>query len=284
MFREACQIAWLLLPFVAVAAVGHGQDFLAEGERLLQANQPAEALVFLEASLGQGATSQRLFLYLGLAYYATGRLDRALTMFQRGLALPGDQRQTLHFNIGNVLMAQAKYAEAEASFDQALGLDPRDGDSYLNRANVRLIRQNYAGALEDYVQVLTLQPSNPQRSEISRLVELLRSHVAAVEEAARLAEARRLAQLAREEEERQEAARQAALREEERRRAEEQARLEEERRRAEEQARIEAENRRREELLARIRESLERAAQETRNLQATEGSIKKTEEELDLAD
>lgn len=279
-----CQIAgflWLLLLMPNVAVFS--QDFFGEGEKLLLENKPTEALVYLEASLGQGAVSEKLYLYLGLAYYATGQRELARTMFQRGLEFKGPLAAAFHFNLGNIDMGAGEHAEAEASYTQALALAPRDGDVYLNRANTRLVMENYQGALEDYIQVLALQPQNPQRAEIIRLTDLLRSHLVAQEEAARRAEAERLAQAAREEEARKEAERIAAIQEEERRQAEIARLAEEERVRQEEAARIAEENRQREELLAKIRESLARAAEETQNLQAGEGDIDNTQEELDLA-
>lgn len=280
MISRWCQIAAL---GGALTAAAQATDFLSEAERLLSQNKPGEAVTYLEATLGQGRLSQRLFLYLGTAYHALGQNDRAVAMFERGLELRGELKAALLYNLGSVSMARRDYEKAEAYLSRALELDERDGDAYLNRANVRLIRENYEGALNDYLQVLALQPDNPQRAQILRLTELLRAHLAAVREAQMRAEAERLAQLAREEEARREAERLAALQEEERRRQEELARQEEERRRQEEERRLAEENRRREELLARIRESLARAAEEARNLQAPEGSIRKTEEELDLA-
>lgn len=283
MFKKGCQIGFFLM-VVLKAGATPSTDFLAEGEKLLLQNKPQEALTFFEASLGQGQASQKLFLNLGTAYYALGQLERAKTMFDRGLQLPGELTQTLLFNLGNVMMAQRKYKEAEENFTKALTLDAQDGDVYLNRANTRLIQQNYQGALDDYLQVLALQPQNPQRPQIMRLTDLLQAHLASIREAERLAEAQRLAQIAREEEARREAQRIAAIQEEERKRAEELARLEAERRQQEEAQRLAEENRRREELLARIRESLARAAEETKNLSASEGQIKKPHEELDLAE
>ncbi|GEM_PF-2014000 len=284
MNTKSCQIlglgvSLLILPLMAVFA----QSFLLDGEKLLLANKPAEALVFLEASIGQGQVSEKLYLYLGLAYAATNQPEKAAQMFRRGLEFKGELASSLYYNLGNVEMSSGKYPEAEGEYSSALSLTPRDGDVFLNRANVRLVRENYQGALDDYLQVLAIQPQNPQRLEIIRLTELLRGHLVAQADAVRRAEAEKLAEIARAEEARREAERIAAIEDAQRREAEQARNAEEERLRIAEAARIAEENRRREELLAKIRESLARASEETQNLHAGEGNVESTQEELDLA-
>jgi tetratricopeptide (TPR) repeat protein len=70
---------------------------------------------------------------LGLYFERRGDLDRAATEYRAALE-QAPTNSWLHFNLGNVYLAQKKPAAAVASYQRALALDPNNADIYNNLA------------------------------------------------------------------------------------------------------------------------------------------------------
>lgn len=73
------------------------------------------------------------FLFAGLLQSITGDLTTAIETLQRGTECEMGPLDLIHFEIGNVLRAQAKFPEAQAAYEQALRIDPK-----LNTATIAL--------------------------------------------------------------------------------------------------------------------------------------------------
>jgi len=248
-----------------------GQNHLERGEKLLQENKPDQALVFLQAGLESQGPSQKLYHYISLSHQALDQKAQALEAIEKALALQGELSYLLEYNRGNILFQMGDYPGAEQSFTRSLSQAPGLHANVLNRANSRLNMGDYSGSLADYVLFQDLEPSNPQKAQIDEVIALLRAQLASEEERARLAEAERLAQIAREKAEEERKAAQA-----------EAARLEAERLAALEAERAAEEQRRREELLARIRGSLEGAGEDSQSLREGAQEIEDFEDEFTL--
>lgn len=317
------------LPFLLMVCVLAGQagglfavNFLQEGEKNLQNDKPREALVYLEAALGEGPPSEKLLLYLALAYERTNLREEAKKMLKRGIALAGPQQYLFHYNLGGLEFGDGDFQAAAADFSEAARLRPSFADAVLNRANSRLSLQDWSGASEDFKRYLVLAPENSQKDKIEELLRRLAGRAAAEEEAKKLALAQKAAEEAKkkqlEEEKAAEAARLAAeaekkrqadaeaarLAEEKRKQDElEKARLAEEARKLEEQRQAEAEKarlaeaqrqaeeaaklaaaeaQRQAELLAKIKTSLLGASEDSEKLSTGTAGIKKPEEEFTL--
>lgn len=246
-------------------------DFLAEGEKQLSLNNPTKALTYLEAAVAQGEPSERLLLNLGLAYERLGQKAEARKAFRQGADLLGTLQKVFLLNLGISLSAAKDWAGAEAAYSEALGVDPAFSEAFLNRANTRLSSQAWASAAEDYRAYQAAAPDNPQKEKIDQLLPLL-------DQAALDAEAMKLAEETRKKKEQE--ARIAAAEAE----AAEAERLEaaaEAQRLADEEAAA-AERQKQEEILARIRESLAGASDDSKTLSTGQSGVKSDDGEFSL--
>jgi len=222
-------------------------------------NRPREAATILEQVIDSEPVNGRAYLYLALSYEQLSMYDRAISTLQRAETVPGVDRGTIRFNIGNNYVHLGDVERAHAAYTASLEANPAAVDPYLNRANVNVTREAFDDAIDDYTTVLGLAPDHPQRPQIERMIALLQDHI----EQARLAaeeEARRLA-------------------EEQRLREEEEAR-----RLAEEQRRREEAEARRKALLDNVLDSIRTSVDDTENLSAGNEDLDTLDEEFDIAD
>lgn len=244
---------------------------MAEGEKQLSLDNPAKALTYLEAALAQGSPDERLLLNLGLAYQRTGKSADARRTFRQGADLGGPGRKTFLFNCGVSSFLAQDWSAAETVYTELLTEDPAYAQALLNRANTRLNLQNWAGAAEDYRAYQTASPENPQKQKIDQVLALLDQTVVDVA-AAKLAEETRK----KNEAEAQKALAEAA----EADRAKAEAKAAAQKQAAE--AAAEAERLKQEEVLARIRESLAGAADDSKALSTGPSGVKADDSEFTL--
>lgn len=125
-WRSAC--AALLL----VAGAGcqpTGERALIEGDKLLSASRPAEAIPLLERAvetLPQNATAMNR---LGLAYQYAGRLDDARKQYLRALKADQNLFEAQH-NLGILFFQMENWIEAERCLRIWLGRHPEDLDAW----------------------------------------------------------------------------------------------------------------------------------------------------------
>lgn len=179
---RTCFLSAILALVAASTAFAGPQE---EGERLFLENRPKEALPLLEAGLRLAPESEKLWLYLGMAYQQVGKQEDAISTLRKGLQKSGQYRHLFLFNIGNCYMATGRSAFAEATYSEAIAIDPSFAPAYLNRANARVNLGRIMDAAGDYRLYLSLDPASPQRREIERFLSLAESMAAAEE--ARLA-------------------------------------------------------------------------------------------------
>lgn len=101
------------------------------------------------------------------AYVARGRLkaeqaDTVGAMADLDHALELSNKQAYAYVIrASLLMASPDgYEKAEADISEAIRLEPKEGDLYVNRAFLRYNRDDYFGAMADYDYAITLDPLN----------------------------------------------------------------------------------------------------------------------------
>ena len=86
---------------------------------------------------------------LGITLVEMGRLKEALACFNESLRLMPDLKGA-YDGLGVALTKQAKFPEAVASFEQAIGREPQQGDSHLNRAIVWLLQGDWERGWPEY--------------------------------------------------------------------------------------------------------------------------------------
>ena len=293
----------ILLLFSEVPAL-QAQNSFARGEELFMQNRPQEALSYLEAAIAEDPAHVQAFLYLGIVYLQMNRLDDAIAIYTRILPRGGIETARIAFNLGNAYFMKGDPVLARQYFTMAIETNPAFASAYLNRANTLVRTGDLADAIIDYEMYLSLQPSSPQREQVTRLIAFIREEFVAeeqrriiAEEAARaeaerlealaIAEAERLEALARAEAERieAEAERLAAEARAEAERVAAAARAEAERVAAEARAeaeRLAVEAERRRLLLLAVSESIQAAVEGTTGLSVGGEQVQDFESEFEL--
>lgn len=255
---RACVVGVTLLVLSAIPGYAEqpaGRTSFERAERYFLEDKPAEARDLFEEVLRDHPENARIYLYLGIVYEQLGNYRQAIEIMTEGLGIPGAAREMLLFNIGNNYLRLENREKAIEFYGRVLDENPRFAQAYLNRANLRVRERVYQEAVEDYRTYLRLEPRTSQRSEIERMIALLRD----------------------------------TLEEEERFAAEEQRRLEqeriaEERRRIEEEQRRLAAEQRRRELLDSVLDSLGGSGREGRSVSAPSEDIMDMDDTFDIAD
>ena len=148
-------------------------DSFEDGALLFSRNKPKEAIVLFEQALQSANTDPLVYNYLGLSYYQTGQMQKALETFLSGTQKDGTNKRVLYYNAGNTAFAMGLLLEAENYFSLSSVADPFNAQVYLNRANTRLKLQKLSDAADDYNNYIRLNPLSPQADEIRKLLLLL---------------------------------------------------------------------------------------------------------------
>jgi tetratricopeptide (TPR) repeat protein len=94
-------------------------DLLAEGQSLLNANQPEQALQCFEAALAVEPGHAEALIKKGGALERLGRLDEAITCYDR--AIEADGSMTIaYLHKGGLFNRMARYDEAMQCYEKAL--------------------------------------------------------------------------------------------------------------------------------------------------------------------
>jgi len=177
MLKKVTMIGVLLF----FAAFCYGQSNLARGEELMMQNNPAQAVAFLERALAENPSNVTVSLYLGIVYEQLNRSDEAIAIYRRALPTAGNMSANVANNLGNVYFSRGNTDLAEQFYTQAIGFNSVFSNAYLGRANTRIKNGQLMNAVADYEQYLTLEPRSPQRENIERLVNLIRTDIATAE-------------------------------------------------------------------------------------------------------
>jgi tetratricopeptide (TPR) repeat protein len=98
-------------------------------------------------------------LAAGQAAQDQKRFDEAIRIYNRVIAMSPNQPRIAalaHFRIGNVLMAQGKFGNAQAAFERAVTLNPSDAESYNNLGEALGELKQYPRALESFNRAISL--------------------------------------------------------------------------------------------------------------------------------
>lgn len=174
-------LALLAFPSPRLSADGAAQtgSLFSQGESLFREDRPKEAAPILERAVLEPQVDERAWLYLAACYEELGRYDDAVNVLRKGSGQSVRFRHLFFYNMGNEFVLLGKNSFADEMYGQALAANASFAPAYLNRANVRIILQNYPGASQDYTTYLTLEPSTPQRANIEALLEKLQGDLAA---------------------------------------------------------------------------------------------------------
>jgi tetratricopeptide (TPR) repeat protein len=96
---------------------------------------------------------------LGTALVQEGRMDEAITQFQKALAInPNDEKA--HNNLGNILLQMGRVDEAILHFQKALQISPDLAAAHLNLGNALMIKGRVDEAIAHFQHVLQIKSDN----------------------------------------------------------------------------------------------------------------------------
>ena len=115
--------------------------------------------------LQQQPQDARTYYNRGLAFFAQGATEQAITDYQQALAyavplnatpLNSMEMSNLYNDLGVAYLVNAQLEQAIVALDQAIALDNQDPRAYFNRGCVCHRQGNYAAALKEFERVLAL--------------------------------------------------------------------------------------------------------------------------------
>ncbi|MFP4375642.1 MAG: tetratricopeptide repeat protein [Spirochaetales bacterium] len=179
-----------------MAGIATASELFEQGTDAFLYNRPDEAAQIFERVLDTEPSNGDAYLYLAMSYEQLQMHEKAVTTLRRAESVPGIDRGTVRFNIGNNLLKLGQVQDAVSAYGSAIDLDPFGHAAFLNRANAYVQMTEYDAALSDYRTVLRLEPEHQQRPRIERMIALLEreidaARIAAEEERRRAEEAER---------------------------------------------------------------------------------------------
>jgi tetratricopeptide (TPR) repeat protein len=127
---------------------------------LHRAGRLADAELVFADVLRVNPTDFEVLHLQGVIAHETGRHVRAVELIGSAIALRATP--AAHLSLGGALMALGRYAEAVASYEAALSLQPHLAEAYNNRGIALQQLQRSVEALESFDRALALQPESAE--------------------------------------------------------------------------------------------------------------------------
>lgn len=148
------------------------ESTLSKGQRLFMENKPDDAIIWLELALGEDTGNKNIYNYLGIAYEQTGKNQKAIDIYNRGLDYAGNLKSQFLTNIANNMVILGNYDSAINFYSKAM-VSEYNGDALRNRAGEYLRKQLFDEALQDYKEYIIVEVDPYQGEDIKRLINLL---------------------------------------------------------------------------------------------------------------
>jgi protein O-GlcNAc transferase len=124
-----------------------------------QAGNLAQAERYYRQVLENDSHAAHAHSNLGLLLCAQSKTAEAIGFFQQACRLAPNYLNA-HLNLGSALAEQGQYAEAMASFQHALGINPNDADAHYNMGKVFFKLEQYAEAADCFRHVVHTNPNH----------------------------------------------------------------------------------------------------------------------------
>ncbi len=148
---QAARKALAVMPTHGLANACLGQLALARGRK----SDSAEAMGFFQAAVKGDPLSLNAWTQLAAGYELAGDTNSTVSALRQMLVI-APTNQPLRDLAFKKFLSYGRIEEAEQVADEGLRIDPGNLDMYELRANARIFRENYTGALEDLEQIVTL--------------------------------------------------------------------------------------------------------------------------------
>jgi len=117
-------------------------------------------IVFWENLAEQYPRNTMVHVRLGESYRTKGRMDRAVTEFQRALRINPANTEA-HLDLGLCYLRQRKFSLAETEFRIVVSLEPRCAFAYNNLGCIRAQTGRYAESTDYFIKAIELEPGYP---------------------------------------------------------------------------------------------------------------------------
>ena len=131
---------------------------LHAGRNALAAKRPADGIAPLSRLVARNPQNLPALMTLASCFQQAGRLDEAIGVHRRALALYPNSAVTWK-NLGGALAAQKKKDEARAAFEKALALAPEDADALHELSRLAFERSDFAAAERYLARELAVRPA-----------------------------------------------------------------------------------------------------------------------------
>jgi tetratricopeptide (TPR) repeat protein len=150
-----------MISFIPVASQAQKQKAPAESAqakraRLLVAKGDlVAAIAVCDEAIKINPASAEMYLKRGIAFRLQGALDKAIEDFDKATTLdPASTRNDrvvaqAYGNHGQVHLTNLRPEDAIVDFEKALKIDPVDSRPYFDRAEARILLEDFAGAITD---------------------------------------------------------------------------------------------------------------------------------------
>ena len=145
-------------------------NFLAEnivGSTLMDQGQAELALPHFQAARAMNPSDPSPYMYIGAYDQKNGKLQDAIAQYQQTIALTNDAvqrnlwlRSTTFARLGSVYRQLGEFGQARQSFQQALEINPNDGQVWLALGIVTQLSGDPSGAVQAYSRAVKIQPSD----------------------------------------------------------------------------------------------------------------------------
>lgn len=149
-----------------LAGCGSSGTQTAEAMQLVQELNYKEALAGFEAASQAGENERLIARGQGIAYMGLADYENAIACFETALSSSSGFVQNVDYDLNYYLAAayakSGQLEKAEEVYNAILALKS-DEEAYFLRGNVRLERNNYEGAKEDFDKVISMDGNNYDR-------------------------------------------------------------------------------------------------------------------------
>jgi len=113
-------------------------------------------------AVAKSPTKDRAFAILANALERKHEYDEAVFYYMQTLNLSPRNADEIHYNLGNVLIAQGKINEAVEHFNTAVSLNPDAAPIRLNLAYALSVQGNYIAAYNELQELIKIHPEEPR--------------------------------------------------------------------------------------------------------------------------
>ena len=158
MFYKFFFIAFLSFFCTACQNKNNTENLLAEAKNLLVKGDFKTAIALLEQATAQDETNADAWNMLGVAYYETKNLEKAVAFFNKAIK-NNNQNYKYFYNRANAQREQKLLLESLEDYNLALTLEKSNADIYFNKAVVLADLNRKKEAISVFKECLQIDPN-----------------------------------------------------------------------------------------------------------------------------